>query len=578
MVMGRRRVVGILVLAALLVAGWLAFRAVQIRGNLIDARASLTQLRSAIGDADPGAVRTLTEASTAHVDAAVSASSDPVWRLASRVPLIGRDFAVVRGIALTTGDVVHGVAPPAQRALTSLTTGRPVVSGGVVDVPGIAALQPDVAAAYAAAGAARASMQTVPTTALLPQVRDRRAAFVSELDDLVATLSKAQGALAVAPAMLGANGPRRYFLAVQNNAEVRGTGGLIGAYAVLHVDRGRITRQRVGSNLDFRESPTPVVDLGPEFAAHYDADSSRAVWPAAVLTPDWPSASRIIAGLWRAQTGDRIDGVIGIDPLAMAEILRVTGPVRLGSLTIGAENVVDFVMRDEYAMFEGRNDERKRLLADLAAATYDGVTSGGVEAASLLGALTAAGENGHLQVWASAPAEQRVVATSRLAGALPGTQAAFLSVVSNNATGNKSDYYIRRRVAYQRQGDGSARVSVTLRNLVAPDKVPPIVTLRADRQTFKPARGSQRQIITLYVAAGAGIRDVRVNGRAPGVGEVTMGTERGHGWASVQVEIAPSVPVEITATVDDPGGVLTYRQQPLVVDDELALDVPYRIG
>ncbi len=56
---------------------------------------------------------------------------------------------------------------------------------------------------------------------------------------------------------------------------------------------------------------------------------------------------------------------------------------------------------------------------------------------------------------------------------------------------------------------------------------------------------------------------------------VTLDTEQGHGVATVLVEVAPSAPTVVTAELTDPGGVLTYRQQPLVVDDELDLGAPY---
>ena len=40
------------------------------------------------------------------------------------------------------------------------------------------------------------------------------------------------------PSFLGADGPRRYLFGASNPAELRGTGGLIGAYAILTMDRG----------------------------------------------------------------------------------------------------------------------------------------------------------------------------------------------------------------------------------------------------------------------------------------------------------------------------------------------------
>jgi hypothetical protein len=40
--------------------------------------------------------------------------------------------------------------------------------------------------------------------------------------------------------MLGQNGPKRYFLAFQNNAEARGTGGLPGAFAIIEANHGKL--------------------------------------------------------------------------------------------------------------------------------------------------------------------------------------------------------------------------------------------------------------------------------------------------------------------------------------------------
>ena len=86
-------------------------------------------------------------------------------------------------------------------------------------------------------------------------------------------------------------------------------------------------------------------ELGPDLSAvawtegDIDRFLARRYWPSAVFTPHWPSASQIITGLWQSQFGGRIDGVIGIDPLAMAEVLSVTGPAQLSGQTISAGNV-----------------------------------------------------------------------------------------------------------------------------------------------------------------------------------------------------------------------------------------------
>lgn len=168
-------------------------------------------------------------------------------------------------------------------------------------------------------------------------VADARADRIGQLERLADGLTTGREALELAPAMLGAKGPRRY-LAVHNNAEVRGTGGLVGAYAVLRAADGRLSLERVGTNQDFRTAPAPVVDLGPEFSSRYDREFARGYWSAAVLTPDWPRAAQIMAGLWRAQGGGELDGVLGVDPVAMAQILAVTGRRSRRSLSAGWTN------------------------------------------------------------------------------------------------------------------------------------------------------------------------------------------------------------------------------------------------
>ena len=50
--------------------------------------------------------------------------------------------------------------------------------------------------------------------------------------------------------ILGFKGQQRYLLAFQNSAEARGTGGLIGAYAIVRIDHGRISIEQSGSNID----------------------------------------------------------------------------------------------------------------------------------------------------------------------------------------------------------------------------------------------------------------------------------------------------------------------------------------
>src|SRR5450759_4381838 len=317
----------------------------------------------------------------------------------------------------------------------------------------------------------------------------------------------ANSGLKMAPNMLGATGPRRYFLAVQNNAEVRGTGGLVGAYAVLRIDRGSISLDAVGTDRDFRTGTVPLADLGPDYAERYGTGGPT-LWSAAGLSPDWPSAGTVMARLWEAQGGGHLDGVIGLDPRAIAGLLSVTGPVTVQGRRIASANVADFVMRDEYVESDVPQTERKDVLADLALALYQRVVAGGYATVAMGRALGSAAAGGHLQVMSTNPVEQAVLQPMRVSGALPAVPGVFLDVVMNNAAGNKVDYYLRRKVSYVRTGSRAGRLTVTLTNTVDPRAVPPIVTGRLDEPTIPGDPGQTRLLLSLYVGVGDEVRSV----------------------------------------------------------------------
>ena len=63
------------------------------------------------------------------------------------------------------------------------------------------------------------------------------------------------------PEMLGKDGPRRYLLLIQNNAEIRATGGIPGSIAVLRSDHGKITMGFQGGPSDLGAFVKPAAKL-----------------------------------------------------------------------------------------------------------------------------------------------------------------------------------------------------------------------------------------------------------------------------------------------------------------------------
>ena len=550
---------------------WVGWQAVHVRHDQAAVAGQVAALRAQAGRGDYLAARRTLAGLRVRLDDAAARTSDPVWSVLAQVPVLGRDLAAVRAGTRAGDDLARTVLPDVER-LTELLQDRPLLQAGAVRLDTLRVLDPLVQRAAAASTGVRTRLAVAPRP-LLPVVQrglDRLTQQVAELDDGLRTAGRA---FTVLPAMLGADGPRTYFLAVQNNAESRATGGLIGSYAVLVADHGRLTLTRTGSDTDLRQAPRPLPQ--PEAAAGvWTQEGSGQFWYNANLTPHFPDVASTVTGLWAAQGGGRLDGVLALDPVALSDLLRPAGPVSLpGGLRVGADDVVDFALHREYVLFPAADQTaRKRVLTALAEAIFHRVVASPNPAGTLRGMVTAAG-SGHVLMWSRHPAEQSVLLSGRVGGALPATRTPFLEVLTQNYAGNKLDYYLHRTVTVTPAGPGRVRVVVTLLN-AAPAGLPAYMTVRADRPAGRVPVGQAKTSVAVYGGLGALFDQVQVDGRPA---TMTFDTDHGHGLGELVLELPPGVTRTLSVLVTEPPGVLVYRQQPLAHPDVLVIDVPHQV-
>ncbi len=141
---------------------------------------------------------------------------------------------------------------------------------------------------------------------------------------------------------------------MQNPAEARGTGGLVGGYVILEADNGiiRVTGSGANTALEAFAAGTPVADYGAEYDAHWGPFLPTVAFVNSNVSPHFPYAAQTWSKLWQEQTGQRVDGVLALDPVALSYLLRATGPVPLSNgTTATADNVVQLTLRDVYATF-----------------------------------------------------------------------------------------------------------------------------------------------------------------------------------------------------------------------------------
>ena len=107
-----------------------------------------------------------------------------------------------------------------------------------------------------------------PRSAYVSTIGDARTQLQGQIADLTSILENTALAARLVPSMMGADGPRTYFMGFQTNAEARGTGGLLGGFGILRFDNGAPTVDTLASNTDLADAIAPI-DLGLEYDQQY---------------------------------------------------------------------------------------------------------------------------------------------------------------------------------------------------------------------------------------------------------------------------------------------------------------------
>ena len=426
---------------------------------------------------------------------------------ARAVPIVSQHLAVVHRLTGTAADVVS----TATETLSGAQLQSFRAEGGRIDVGRMRALEARVAQADDALTRARAAVRAARGPWLVPFVAARARRFDVDLVDAQHTTSQAREVLAVVPKLLGIDGPRRYLLVIGNPAEARGSGGVIGNFGELTADNGVLRLEHFGRTQSLNNEGKAGADrriTGPaDYVERYAPGGLAPLWSNVNLTPDFPSAAQVMAELYPQSGGRRVDGVVSADPVALAGLLRLTGPVSVGSWPepITADNASKLLMFDLYSAFADAPDGRARrinVLGEVSQAVWQALASTSLPApAAMTDALGDAVSGRHLQLWSAQPEEQRYLDRIGMAGSMDAGQGDLFGVIVNNAGANKIDWFLDRstsyRVAYDEKGKRASIIAtVVLRNTA------PTVGLGSEligNQIGEPV-GSMTMLVSAYSA------------------------------------------------------------------------------
>lgn len=564
-----------------LVAAWAGWQAWRVDRDLDAAISHADAFRGAIAAGDREAVATELAALEESSAAAADRTSGPTWSLLTRLPVVGDDATGVRVASEVVRDLADDGLGPLAAVSDDLAQLLP--RDGAVPLGRLHELRQPVADARRSFADAQERLAAEDASGYTADLRARYRDLEEQVGRAAAAMTSAERALELLPTMLGEDRPRRFLLVFQNNAEIRATGGLPGAVALLESEDGRVELGRQTSGAAFGRAEQLPLPLTPAETALYD-DVLGAYFLSSNMTPDFPRAAGLWAARWeQTRPRDRIDGVIAIDTVALSYVLAATGPIEVDDVTLDAGNVVDVLLHGTYLRIEDP-DRQDAFFAKVAATAFEQFTSGGGDPRGLLDGLARATAERRVLVHSFDPAEQASLAGTPIAGELvtdPAVRSPQVDVTVNDTTGAKMSYFLRYdvgvRATYCTDGvqglTGRARIWSAAPADAA--RLPDYVTGGGALGT---APGRQLTTLRIYGPVGGTVDDVTLNAEPMDVIEVD---QDGRPVAMTYVELGPGETVDLTWTMTGGEGQTAATEldvTPTVEKGTFSRTVPSRCG
>lgn len=366
-------------------------------------------------------------------------------------------------------------------------------------------------------------------------------------------LAQAHQLLGSAPELLGFAGKRTYLVLLQNNMELRPTGGFIGSFALITFEQGQLLDLQVedvytadGQLRGYVEPPAPIKKYLGE-ATWFLRDSN---WDS-----HFPSSAETATWFLEKEIGVKVDGVIGVNLEVVKALLETTGPIELVDYkeTISAQNLYERTQYQSEINFFPGSTQKKDYLGALTRTIYQRLSQADEQLLfATARSLMNSANNKQLLVYLNQPTAQLVMEDLGWSGSVikPDCELViqtdciidYLGVREANLGVNKANYFVKRSIKDTVLIGGQAVVhnlEINLENTSSSNVWP---------------GGVYRNYMRVYVPKESTLKQIRINNKILTPSEVTITQEHGKTVWGFLVSVEPQSKVVIGAEYSLPQG------------------------
>jgi hypothetical protein len=249
-------------------------------------------------------------------------------------------------------------------------------------------------------------------------------------------------------------GDKTYLLILQDNAEIRSTGGLMDVMGVVTMHNGHI------ANLQYyyytSQELQALVELdGPASFTNFFGVNAAALHDSNVQYDFASFAPKMQSDFYNV-TGHKVDGIVAIDFTAVEAVMNITGPITVSGEVITSRNVADRLHFDSGILGNATTGLLSTLTYNLAQLILD---SSVPQKLALYTTLQTLENEGHVLIYPNQGFWFRSAT-----GDITPTGADFISVIDTTLGTGKADFGVTRTIDYHVQlfSDGSAISTLTL--------------------------------------------------------------------------------------------------------------------
>jgi Protein of unknown function (DUF4012) len=374
------------------------------------------------------------------------------------VPVYGGDLGSVQDL-MNLADNLLSSANLSYQAVSPLLAGNNLA---VLNLPQLSSVllraQPELIEAQQKITEATTVRGRLTTNKLTPEVRDL---ILKDVDTIIPLMRDGLSVAEELPRLLGATteGPKTYLLLVENEDELRPTGGLVTAVGTLLIQNGQINSLTFeNEDLSSNQPENPLVDWSKPYpAAPWQLQQYMNSQVLLIRDTSWftnyPTAALYAESLYSYVKGYSVNGEIAFDQQFLVEVLQATGPIQVAGVSypIDASNVVAYMRSAktptaaDLASPDWNNKFFVKLISD---ALLQKITSGAVSPENLLTVLFQGLNEHHLILKFDNSTLTALLAKHRWDGAVRPEPGDFLMAVDTNVGFNKTNAVVTANMTY----------------------------------------------------------------------------------------------------------------------------------